>query len=258
MHRRHLSSAALLTALLLLCSSVVRAAISIPDPAGDTFGSGPIQHDILSVTSTINPTNVVFDVSFAGPIAPASAFSAGSLVGFLDLDIDQSSATGASARLGAPATPTVISGIEYYVDLFSESFTPGTVDIINASTGLPTGSAAISYSPTSFSLTLPFSLIGNDDGFLNYGLVAGTFSEATDQATGSTSPLVTDGVPEHASAIAWVTLCVIAGSLIVHRRRRPAIRRSISRTTDRTRRRGGLLAGRGGRGRGLPVWSCLE
>ncbi len=211
--------------LLLALSRVASAAVSVsvPDPAGDTLGVLPIQHDILSVTSTVNPTNLVFDVSFAGAIAPPSAFSPSSVVGFLDLDIDQNSATGVNARFGAPPTPTVIAGVELYIDLFSESFTPGMVDVVNASTGLPTGSAAISYGATTFSLSLPFSLIGGDDGFLNYGLVVGTFNEATDEATGSTgAPPPSDSVAEPASLVAWAVLSTIAGAYGFHRRRQRA------------------------------------
>lgn len=211
----------LVTTALASFGATASAAVSLPDPVGDTVGAGPIQHDILSVTSTINPTNLVFDVSFAGAIGPASAFSPTSLIGFFDLDVDQSSATGVSTRFGAPPTPTVISGIEFYLDLFSESFTPGMVDVINASTGVPTGSAAISFGPTSFSLTFPFSLIGGDDGLLGWGLVVGTFSEPTDQAAGSTASPVTDGVPESTSLVAWGVLCVIAGSYTVGHRRQP-------------------------------------
>jgi hypothetical protein len=105
----------LVTAVVASFGGTAFAAVAIPDPADDTFGVGLIQHDILSVTSTINPTNVVFGVSFAGAIAPASASLPSSLVGFLDLDIDQNSATGVSTRFGAPPTPTVVPGIEFYV-----------------------------------------------------------------------------------------------------------------------------------------------
>ncbi len=193
-------------ALALTLGAAASAAVTIFDATSDAFGLGPIQHDIVSVTSTINPANVVFEVAFAGPIAPASSFAPNSLVGFLDLDVDRNPATGVTSRFGAPASPTTIPGVEFYVDLFSESFSPGMVDVIDASTGLPSGSAAISYSPSLFSLTLPRSLIGSDDGLLDWGLAAGTFTEPTDQAAGSTSGTV----PEPASVLAWLALATTA------------------------------------------------
>ena len=202
----------LMTAVLASFSGTAFAAVSVPDPAGDTFGSGSVQIDIVSVTTQVVAGSLDFNIVFAGAVSPPSSSLSNSVVGFLDLDTDQNPATGVSTRFGAPPTPTVIPGIEFYVDLLSELFTPGMVDVINASTGLPSGSAAISYGATSFSLTLPLSLIGGDDGFLNWGLIVGTFSEATDQATGSTGTSIPppEGVPEPASAVVWLFFALTA------------------------------------------------
>jgi hypothetical protein len=208
----------LAVAIAASLGAAASAALTTYDATSDAFGVGAIQHDIVSVTSTINPANVVFEVEFADPIAPASSFLPHSLVGFLDLDVDQNSATGASARFGSPPSATVVPGVEFYVDLFSEASSPGMVDVIDASTGLPTGSAAISFGATLFSLTLPFSLIGGDDGALRWGLVVGTFAEPTDQATGST----VSGVPEPASVAGWLALATAALLWSFQRRRCPS------------------------------------
>ena len=68
--------------------SSVRAdlVISYPDPLGDTFGVGPVQHDITSIGSNLTATNLTLTVTFADPIFAPSAAESRSVVGFLDLD----------------------------------------------------------------------------------------------------------------------------------------------------------------------------
>jgi hypothetical protein len=178
---------------------------TIIDPTGDTFGAGPVRPDITMVTGNLVGGGVQFTVTYAGAISPASSFAANSVVGYIDLDTDQNAATGGTAPFGGPVAggnswinyligqgsvpgPTINLGDEFYVDLFSESFHPGLVDVVDTNTGSPTGSVPISYSSNSFSLTVPLSLLGGDDGNLNYGVVTGTFNEPTDRAPNGATP----------------------------------------------------------------------
>ncbi len=199
-----LTSAFVLVALALATFDLsVSIADIVTDPLGDTFGSGPVQIDITSVTTNLLPGEVDFHVAFAASISPPSAFAPNSVVGYLDLDTDLNAATGVNAWAGSP---TVIPGVEYIVDLFSEGTSPGNVDVLDTSTGFPTGSAGITFGTDYFDLTLPTSLIGNSNGYLNWGLIVGTYAESTDTAIGSTVPINT--VPEPASAAAWVVLTI--------------------------------------------------
>jgi hypothetical protein len=148
-----------LTGLLL-----VRPAAAGPllgDPVGDTFGVLSPQLDIVSSSGDFNsgpPTTYVFKVNFTGPRAPASAFAPNSVVGFIDIDADQNAATGGSAPFGGPVPggnswinvfilqgqvpgPTINLGDEFFLDLGSEQFHPGQVDVVRASTNVPTGQA---------------------------------------------------------------------------------------------------------------------
>ena len=94
---------ALLGALLALPAlTALPASAQTPDSAGDTFGAGPVLHDILSTSAALMSSSIQFTVTFAGPIAPASAFAPNSLTGFLDIDTDQNAATGGTAPWGGP------------------------------------------------------------------------------------------------------------------------------------------------------------
>ena len=68
------------------------------DPLGDTFGSPNTAHDISNFEAVISPTLVTFVVDFYDPIAAPSVFSPNSVVGFIDIDLDQNASTGAIAK----------------------------------------------------------------------------------------------------------------------------------------------------------------
>lgn len=201
--------------LFSTCSLTIHADI-VTDPLGDTFGAGSVQIDITSVTTNLLPGEIDFHVAFGGPIAPPSAFAPNSVVGYLDLDTDQNPATGVNAWAGQP---TVIPGVEYIVDLFSEATSPGNADVLDTSTGFPTGSAGITFGADYFDLTIPTSLIGNSNGLLNWGLIVGTYREPTDTATGTINPPVVGAVPEPASLATWgLLLCCCAFARAIRRR----------------------------------------
>jgi hypothetical protein len=45
------------------------------DPMGDTFGVGPVQHDITSIGSGLTATDLTITVTFADPIHASSGES---------------------------------------------------------------------------------------------------------------------------------------------------------------------------------------
>jgi hypothetical protein len=185
----------LIVGIRLLWLPAVQAG-SVVDPRGDTFGSGPIQHDILSITSAVGGTSTSFAITFDDPVfAPSSGRPSG-VVGFIDIDVDQKLSTGitssntsfAISRGGVPVLKGL--GIEYYLDLFGEISHPGSVDVINAVTRNPVGTAPIvfdSQANKSFSIVVTNSLIGVS-GPINYGVQVGTFDELTDVASDISGP----------------------------------------------------------------------
>jgi hypothetical protein len=197
---RSFKSLLLIAGILLLGLPGVQAG-TVLDPRGDTFGSGPIQHDILSITSTVGGTSTSFAVAFDNSVFAPSSGGPSSVVGFLDIDVDRNRSTGitssnssfATSRGGVPVLPGL--GIEYYLDLFGEISHPGSVDIINAATRNPVGTAPIvfdSQTHKSFSIVVTNSLLGIS-GPVNYGVQVGTFDELTDVAADISSP---SAVPE--------------------------------------------------------------
>jgi hypothetical protein len=204
--------------------------ISYPDPLGDTFGVGPVQHDITSIGSNLTATNLTLTVTFADPIFAPSAAESRSVVGFLDLDRDRDAATGVTdadtnftmAR-GVAAKSGL--GVESFFDLFSEINTPGLVDLVDAASLNVIGSAPITFDTNSFSISASLAVLG-DDGFLNYGAIVGTFSEATDEARNpgldpaTTGPL--SAVPEPSGLLMAVTAvaCWCMGHIFLRTRSR--------------------------------------
>ena len=119
-----------------------------------------------------------------------------SVIGFIDLDTDQDSATGVTSwqELFALDTPPSLSD-EFYVDIESESVHPGFVDVYDAVSSLIAGTVPVNFASGSMSMSIPLVLFGGDDGLLNYGVVVGTFAEATDEFTNGTVPATSQPVP---------------------------------------------------------------
>jgi hypothetical protein len=71
--------------LALLACAVPAAAVPVsftfPDPVGDTYGVGPVQHDLVSTTVTFTATDIAFTVFFDGPISAPLDLAADSGVG---------------------------------------------------------------------------------------------------------------------------------------------------------------------------------
>jgi hypothetical protein len=162
-----------------------------------------VQLDITSVNGTVLGTNLVFRVTFATQVAPPSALAPNSVVGFIDIDTDQNAATGEVSfqEIFGPG-PAPLLGDEFFVDLNSELVQPGLVDIVNATTFVVTATAAITYTSNSFSVVVPLSALGGDNGIVNYGVIIGTFLEPTDEALNGTAPAVSGpAIPEPATLL---------------------------------------------------------
>jgi serralysin len=102
------------------------------DPQGDTFGFGTPQLDLESIDGVANNDNLNIRLDFFTPIAPPSSFLPESVVGYIDLDLDQDPATGISSFQSGNAPPDQQGGPlgdEAFIDLFSES--SGLVNLVS-------------------------------------------------------------------------------------------------------------------------------
>lgn len=222
--RTGISVCFLAAAVAALLSTAGQARADYVDPLGDTFGAGT--HDIISVEGTFTPIGVRLTVNFAGPIAAPSSFSPNAVVGYIDIDLDQNPATGGTAPWGGPVAggnswinffaPTfpaphntlIALGDEIFVDLFSELFHPGFVEVRSAFTGSIVQNVPISYEPASFSVDLTYAALGGDALF-HFGVLVGTFSGATDRAPNGSIPLL---IPEpNGLVLAGLGVLVLAG-----------------------------------------------
>jgi hypothetical protein len=218
-------------ALLVCCAAP--AAADIIDPAGDTFNAFGASHDIIGTTAAVNGANLDLSVTFAGPIDAPSATSPNSIMGYIDFDTDQNPTTLGSLPavinfFGFPGPvpgPLVNMDADFYIDLSTEVFNAGFVDVIDALTliGFP---VPIVFTPNGFSLSIPLALLGGDDGLLNYSVLIGNAGplgggggEFTDRAPNGVDPGVS-AVPEPSSLLTFAAVFSAAGAYFARSRRR--------------------------------------
>ncbi|TMI40321.1 hypothetical protein E6H21_07045 [Candidatus Bathyarchaeota archaeon] len=157
------------------------------DPQGDTFGHGSVQLDISSIDAQFNKTRLDFKTSFYSPILPPHVNAPNSVVGFIDVDSDRNLSTGALSLIDIykpPGYPPSGLRDEYVISIFFEAGSPGNAGVFNAITGSFIGTAPITFTPNSYTISVPLGLIGGN-GLVNYGTVIGTFLEPTDLAPNS-------------------------------------------------------------------------
>ena len=155
-----------------------------PQPQGDTFGSGPVQLDISSIDAQFNKTYLVFKTTFYTPIQPTHLGAPNSVGGYIDIDSDRNPTTGAVSFIDIFKPPSYPpSGLrdEYFISIFFEAGSPGNVGVYNAVSGSLVGIAPITFTPNSYTISVPLASIGGS-GLVNYGTIIGTFSEPTDLA----------------------------------------------------------------------------
>jgi Ca2+-binding RTX toxin-like protein len=166
------------------------------DPLGDTFGDGFTRPDIDRVSGSIRDGNLVLAIDFFSEISPPSFFNFNSVGGVIDLDLDQNPATGNPATQSLFAPPGQQGGAigaDLLIDLYSEQFTPGFVNILNTGFSV-VAQAPIFYANNSLQVQVPLTVLG-DDGALNFAAVVGVpglspSDAAPDTAVVSVDPTV--------------------------------------------------------------------
>mgnify|MGYP000433419910 CR=1 FL=1 len=203
---------ALAVALGVVGSLPAAISVTLSDPQNDTFGTGSPQLDIKELrVDAVSNTHLKFTLSFYTPISPPSLAGANALYGMILIDIDNDAdmASVLEQLITDPSLDLALNGVEYFIDLSSESSTLGLVDVVDTSTNAPVATPSITYSPgpTFFDVfvTLSRTNIGipnNTDVDIRFGAIVGTANESTD---------VVPNIPEPASALLTGALLGLAG-----------------------------------------------
>jgi hypothetical protein len=175
------------------------ADFSIDDPLGDTldpqslFGGtaggppGVARHDITSVSGGSNAETFCLTIELAEAVAPPDEQSERSIFAHFDFDTDENPNTGYPGGFffGCGATGAGL-GVDASADLTAGY--GSLVQIYGAFVGPPGGEeeeeayAVALFDETSFTLVIPLSLIGGDDGFSFAMYVSSLFGPVTDCA----------------------------------------------------------------------------
>ena len=193
--------------------------------AVDAFGDGPPLLDIDTLDIRFTTDTLDFSLSFFNEIAPPSLGAINSLVGVIDLDVDQNVTTGFAPLQNSFSPPFVSlgAGIEYRIDLASDDAHPGMLDVVEAEFGTIVGTFPVTYTPTSLSGSMPLSVLADDDGVVNFTAIIGTFPQPTDamDVLGFSVP-----VPEPSS----LALCTVLVALLLCRFNRQKYCRPLPRS----------------------------
>jgi hypothetical protein len=118
-------------------------------------------------------------MSFAGPFTPAGA-GPDAVVGYLDLDVDQSQGTGALSHVtGEPQCGPSNLGVDYYVDLGAYCGCCGYVGVYSAQ-GVAIAAVPMTFGPNAFTVTVPLGVLGGDNGLVHTAAVVGNEIGSTD------------------------------------------------------------------------------
>ena len=162
------------------------------DPAGDALPASWLTADITALSSTFNSGSITFKVDFDGPVFLPSASDSihQGLFGYIELDTDQDPATGAPAGAGFAFPPAVNMGVDYLIDIGSERMHAGSVDVVSREQSATSivGQIPIVATEKSFSVTVPLTLLGADNGLVNYVANLGVLSSFKDRAPNGTEP----------------------------------------------------------------------
>lgn len=171
------------------------------DPVGDVRDpSSPLQNDIVSSKATFDGESLTFTVSFAEKVFPASSNNDRALTGIIEIDTDQNPGTGhrSIVHLAGPpdVSPDLKLGVDYRINLFSESRHPGFVEVNDWSVDdLVTGTVPIVFTDNSFTFTVPLVMLGGDNGLVNYGIAVAIGVIGTDTLPNGADPAASVAVP---------------------------------------------------------------
>jgi len=149
--------------------------------AEDVFGAGPPLLDIDTISVTFNESTLFVEMTFHTPVSAPSRAMPDGVIGLIEFDVDQDVLTGVPPlqNLWSPPFAFLATGVDYFVDGWTETVHPGFVDIVDA-TGGGIDTVPIRYGPMSLSLAVPLLSLGADDGVVNFTATMGTIPQPTD------------------------------------------------------------------------------
>jgi hypothetical protein len=155
------------------------------------------RNDIVSTAATANSETLTFTVTLAEQVFLASSFNPRSLSGYIDIDTDGDSATGVPSIVDVSPIKLNLR-VEFQIDFGSESAHPGMVDVRLRQGGpAVVGKVPIMVQGTSFTIPVPLSLLGNDNGLVHYAVSVGVFGRGqTDTAPNGAIPIFSFANPQ--------------------------------------------------------------
>jgi hypothetical protein len=159
---------------------------NVADPAGDTFGAGPIAWDLTAMTITRGDSSITVVLDFSENLISPTSGDTAAMVALVDFDTDQNIATGNEPTVDAHRPTHVgLTGMGKDFQLALTTYGPdSTVRILN-SVGATMGRVKPVFNGRHVTIQIPTALLGNDDGFLNAAAIVGN----------ATTP--NDIIPEH-------------------------------------------------------------
>ena len=168
------------------------------DPVGDAATPSWRTNDIVSTSGTYDSEALTFTVTLTDQVFAASSGNPRGLTGYIDMDTDLNTATGTPSVIN-PFSPAKLNmGVDFEINLGSESLHPGLVDVI-VKLGGPAivGKAPITFNGNSFTVRVPLSMLGNDNGSVRYAVAVGVLGNTqTDSAPSGPVPFLSQGLPE--------------------------------------------------------------
>ena len=156
---RHKSfSAVVVLFCVIITFSVSNFALAISDPEGDTFGQEPAQIDVIELSAEHSSHYLYLTARFATPIYPAGSGMVQDLHGFIELDVDQDPDT---------VFPGMVEGLGVDFALILHSVSDGMIDLHDFGSGT-IAKVPIVFDEMSFMIKIPLSLLGDDDGLINF------------------------------------------------------------------------------------------
>jgi hypothetical protein len=150
-----------------------RFTFSFEDPAGDTLAhpaaSGGRGLDVIGVSGAVQASNIVLTIAFTRDVSLWTAGQPNSIDGFLDLDLDENSATGIEGAAGEYGGNAPL-GAEFYLSLRDNG--AGSVALVRAS-DREFWAVPAEVSLGTMRVTVPRTLLGDPDGEFRLSLVVG-------------------------------------------------------------------------------------
>lgn len=157
----------------------------VSDPTGDEFSTsasaGLVAPDIVELRAWPAGGNLRIEIEFADNVVSEATGGSNVAVGIVDIDTDQDPGTGVTPVTDGfrPGPGSTGLGSDYIVGPLSST---SEYDVINTVTTNTVGTITPTYNGNVLSMTIPLSMLGDDDGFVSLATVMGTVPEPTDIA----------------------------------------------------------------------------